>query len=109
MSVGDSMSEYSSKKEVLIRSTVLAVITVAVIFIAAQFFYVTGMVIPNNPKQFHIRGIDVSSREGEIDWNALSKHIDFAYIKATEGANTVDPEFSVNYSQVNETDIRAGY
>ncbi len=49
-----------------------------------------GLIHINNPskQKYPIRGVDVSSYQGVIDWNVLSRqNIDFAYIKATEGGH----------------------
>lgn len=43
-------------------------------------------------------GIDVAHHQGSIDWpRVASDGIAFAYIKASEGATHVDPEFSRNW------------
>lgn len=45
-------------------------------------------------------GVDVSHHQGQIDWRAVSNdNIDFAYIKATEGGDWVDPRFVENWEQ----------
>ena len=42
--------------------------------------------------RYELRGVDVSSYQGEIDWHLLaSQNIDFAFIKATEGSTHQDP------------------
>jgi lysozyme len=42
-------------------------------------------------------GIDVSHHQGPIDWKKVGKNgIAFAYVKATEGGDVVDPSFSQN-------------
>lgn len=41
-------------------------------------------------------GIDVSKWQGDIDWHYVAQHVDFAYLKATEGANYIDPKFYKN-------------
>ncbi|MFL6232935.1 MAG: glycoside hydrolase family 25 protein [Thermoanaerobaculia bacterium] len=46
-----------------------------------------------------IQGIDVSHYQGVIDWNLVAEAgMAFAFIKATEGISTVDPEFQDNWS-----------
>jgi lysozyme len=48
----------------------------------------------------HIQGVDVSWRQGAIDWRALAgDNIAFAYIKASEGGDHVDPRFSTNWEE----------
>lgn len=47
---------------------------------------------------FPIQGIDVARYQGDIDWLALrSAGIRFAYIKATEGGDFIDPAFRTNW------------
>lgn len=42
-------------------------------------------------QDFPVRGVDVSSYQGEIDWNVLAgEGIQFAFIKATEGSAHTD-------------------
>lgn len=49
------------------------------------------------------RGIDVSKWQGDIDWAAVRKAgIEFAYIKATEGAGYRDPKFRQNIAKAKE-------
>jgi lysozyme len=44
------------------------------------------------------RGIDVSHFQGAVDWGAVAAAgIDFAFIKATEGLDDVDPRFHQNW------------
>ena len=71
--------------------------------------YINGLLIPNEPNSYMVHGVDVSSYQGNIDWNILSKDIDFAYIKATEGSSSVDPEFYDNYAGAVNSDIRVGF
>ena len=60
-----------------------------------------GIWIPNEPSRakFPIRGIDVSHHQRDVDWNRVRvAGIRFTYIKATEGADFTDAEFSKNWS-----------
>lgn len=55
------------------------------------------------------RGIDLSHHQGEIDWSKLSSSdISFAYIKATEGGNFVDPYFKKNWQAAKEAGLIVG-
>lgn len=70
-----------------------------------------GVVLLNNPsvKKYPIRGVDVSSYQGDIDWPVLaSQNIAFAFIKATEGSTFVDDNFEYNYVQAQKTNLRIG-
>ena len=65
----------------------------------------------NYPSQetYPVRGVDVSSYQGEIDWQVLSgQGIQFAFIKATEGSSLVDPRFDFNYKEARKTGLRVG-
>lgn len=70
-----------------------------------------GIWIPNAPSrsQYPVRGIDVSHHQGPIDWSAVkSSGIQFAYIKATEGANFTDATFADNWKNSNAAGIVHG-
>jgi lysozyme len=48
--------------------------------------------------RMEIQGIDVSKWQGEIDWQAVAKAgTKFAFIKATEGGDYLDPRFQANW------------
>lgn len=43
-------------------------------------------------------GVDVSHHQGDIDWVAVAADdVDFAYVKATQGSDFVDPLFARNW------------
>ena len=70
-----------------------------------------GVILLNNPseKEYPIRGVDVSSYQGDIDWKILSKqNIDFAFIKATEGSTHIDKCFKNNFSNALKTNLSVG-
>lgn len=51
------------------------------------------------PQEFSVHGIDVSKYQGEIDWEAARQGgVAFAYIKATEGGDRIDPTFLANWN-----------
>lgn len=57
----------------------------------------------------YARGIDVSAYQGNIDWTQVAgAGIAFAFIKATEGATLVDPQFTVNYPDAQAAGILRG-
>jgi lysozyme len=61
------------------------------------------------PTDFPIHGIDVSKFQGEIDWSEVRRSgVKFAWIKATEGANYVDPKFWDNWRQAQEAGVPRG-
>ena len=70
-----------------------------------------GIILLNNPSEneYPVRGVDVSSYQGEIDWEILSKeNIDFAFIKATEGSTHTDKYFDSNFKNALKTNLAVG-
>ena len=70
-----------------------------------------GIILLNHPsmEEYPVRGVDVSSYQGKIDWQTLSsQNLSFAFIKATEGSSFVDPCFAYNYEEAQKTDLRIG-
>lgn len=58
---------------------------------------------------YAVKGVDVSSYQGEIDWGILSSQgISFAFIKATEGSSFVDPNFAYNFEEAQKTALAVG-
>jgi lysozyme len=54
-------------------------------------------------------GIDISHHQGEIDWEAVAgDEIAFAYIKATEGGDWVDPRFEENWRGARAAGLEVG-
>ena len=67
-----------------------------------------------NPDGFEVRGIDVSRYQERIDWTTLrnaninGQPVRFAFIKATEGTDLIDPYFNENFYQARQNDILRG-
>ena len=58
---------------------------------------------------FDIEGIDVSRYQADIDWEKVaSADIDFAFVKATEGLSHIDPNFALNWLDLQEAGMRRG-
>ncbi|MEB2844904.1 glycosyl hydrolase [Rhizobiales bacterium RZME27] len=61
------------------------------------------------PRHFAVHGVDVSRWQGEIDWPKLrTQGANFAYIKATDGGDHLDPMFRTNWRRAKEAGIRRG-
>lgn len=92
----------------------LMIIAVSVIIVLSIVFFTlvwNGVIILNgfSAAQYPIRGVDVSSYQGEIDWKTLSsQNISFAFIKATEGSSFVDKCFAYNYEEAKKTSLAVG-
>lgn len=90
----------------------ISILEVTALLIFAFVCLWNGIVLLNNPSkdEYPVRGVDVSSYQGDIDWQVLSKqdNISFAFIKATEGSSFVDPCFEYNYKEALKTTLRVG-
>ena len=77
--------------------SVAVILIIGALLIYWMFFVPSGIEIDKT--KFPITGIDISGHTGKIDFLKLSERkIDFVFIKATEGADFVDPKFEENYS-----------
>ncbi|MFF1879477.1 GH25 family lysozyme [Leifsonia sp. NPDC058230] len=71
----------------------------------------TGTVWPNRifASTYPVRGVDVSTYQGKIDWPTLARQdIDFAFIKATEGSGSTDSRFTANWAAAQKTGLLVG-
>lgn len=56
-----------------------------------------------------VQGIDVSYWQGNVDWEKIeAAGIRFAYIKATEGADRLDPRFAANWRGAKKAGVARG-
>ncbi|PWJ55582.1 lysozyme [Dyadobacter jejuensis] len=66
------------------------------------------------PMRYAIHGIDVSHHNARIDWDKLKNTpigeavVDFAYIKATEGATHLDRQFRTNWKEAKRVGMTRG-
>jgi lysozyme len=61
------------------------------------------------PHDFPVHGIDVSKYQGDIDWQSVrASGIEFAYIKATEGADRTDVKFAQNWTGAQAAGLKRG-
>lgn len=70
-----------------------------------------GIIILNEHRsnKYDVKGVDVSSYQGEIDWDAIaSQGISFAFIKATEGSTFVDKNFAYNFKEAPKRRLSVG-
>ncbi|MCB9654311.1 MAG: lysozyme [Deltaproteobacteria bacterium] len=59
--------------------------------------------------RFPIRGVDVSHHQGTIDWKRVAASgLSFAYIKASEGSDLLDPRFAQNWDEAQGAGLRTG-
>ena len=63
----------------------------------------------DHSKDFEIHGIDVSKYQGNIDWSAVANSdVQFAWIKATEGADHLDTKFRQNWEGAKAAGVPRG-
>jgi lysozyme len=66
------------------------------------------------PYGYEMHGIDISRYQGDIDWHKLiaarqgNRRISFVFIKATQGANRIDPCFRTNWQQAHQHRVIRG-
>lgn len=97
------------KKRLKVVILTASLLLAFVVLLACLLYF--GVIHINNPelKGLTVRGVDVSSYQGNIDWPLLaSQDVDFAYIKATEGSSSQDPYFSQNWQGASKTNIKTG-
>ena len=62
-----------------------------------------------SPRSYPVHGVDVSRWQGDIDWAKLrSQGANFAYIKATDGGDHLDPMFKTNWRRAKEAGLKRG-
>ncbi|MBP1873078.1 Lysozyme M1 [Ensifer adhaerens] len=62
-----------------------------------------------SPRKMAVHGVDVSRWQGEIDWPKLrTQGANFAYIKATDGGDHLDPMFKKNWRKAKEAGLKRG-
>ncbi|MGL4607998.1 MAG: glycoside hydrolase family 25 protein [Eubacteriaceae bacterium] len=83
---------------------------VAILLILSLVIYsCTNMFKVEKGEKHIVKGVDLSAYQGEIDWVIMNdQNIDFAFIKATEGNDYVDPQFKKNWKESQKTDIKVG-
>lgn len=62
-----------------------------------------------SPDKHAVHGVDVSRWQNEIDWHKLRHHgANFAYIKATDGGDHLDPMFHKNWRGAAAAGVKRG-
>lgn len=62
-----------------------------------------------DPEKYPVRGIDVSSHNGEINFRKVAQEgIEFVFIKATEGGDFRDKNFRTNYTRAKAAGLKTG-
>ncbi|WP_426231749.1 glycoside hydrolase family 25 protein [Pararhizobium sp. DWP3-4] len=62
-----------------------------------------------SPRKLAVHGVDVSRWQGEMDWAKLrTQGANFAYIKATDGGDHLDPMFRTNWKRAKDAGLKRG-
>jgi len=90
------------------RALWIVAILAALLALAALVW--AGVLRPNRliAARYPVKGVDISEYQGTVDWTRLSKGLDFAFVKATEGAGYADPCFSANFQGARRAGLIAG-
>ncbi|OBZ92069.1 glycosyl hydrolase [Pararhizobium polonicum] len=62
-----------------------------------------------SPRKLAVHGVDVSRWQAEMDWPKLrTQGANFAYIKATDGGDHLDPMFKTNWKRAKDAGLKRG-
>jgi lysozyme len=64
---------------------------------------------PKGPRRYPVHGIDAARWQGEIDWKRAARNgVNFAFLKATEGGDMLDPSFRDNWRGAKRAGVLRG-
>lgn len=98
-------------KKRILRIGIACVAVMLVASTALAMLVFNGYILLNGHRAsgYAVKGVDVSSYQGEIDWQVLAEQgISFAYIKATEGSSFTDKRFDYNFAEAQKTSLYVG-
>jgi lysozyme len=99
-------------KTIKLLAILAGVILTALLLVVVVYTLVwNGVIILNGftAGKYPVKGVDVSSYQGQIDWQELSdENISFAFMKATEGSSFVDKNFAYNFQEAQKTHLAVG-
>lgn len=88
------------------------VVGAVALFIAGALVLIWFAWLPSYRPELHTNeqyGIDVSHHQGPIDWERVAEDgMSFAFIKATEGSDFVDPRFDENWIVASQAGLDRG-
>lgn len=102
---------FKSKDTKKRKSKLVIMILISSGILLTVLLWFQGIFIPTNfsAKHYPVKGVDVSSYQGQIEWSKLQEQgIKFAFIKATEGSSFVDKTFKNNWDNAGKTTLRVG-
>lgn len=85
---------------------IICLFSLLVLFILAS---VQVFAVAEDDKNTGYHGLDLSHHNGAVDWSRLSSgHIDFVFVKATEGMDDKDPSFDSHWRDAQKAGIVRG-
>lgn len=64
---------------------------------------------PRGPSSFPVHGIDAARFQGHMNWRQIRRQgVRFAWLKATEGGDLLDPEFRANWRAAKRARVPVG-
>lgn len=101
-----------TKEEKITRRIAISSFLIAIVGITAFLIYrnyTNSEPQKFESKKYYVKGIDISHHQPILNWHmVMEQDISFAYIKATEGNNHLDRNYTYNYEQAREAQIRIG-
>lgn len=106
----------SKLKWILITVTIVSIVVGLLIykyFTRPYFVHYSAFGI-DIPVNYSVHGIDVSKHQSLISWDAVREmevnqiHVRFAFMKATEGVDNIDPRFRLNWVNAGKQTISRG-
>ena len=78
--------------------------------VIAIFLELSGYVYHNNifASKYKVHGIDISHHQIRINWNDVDKKYKFVFMKATEGKDFLDSDFTYNWTKAQLSGFRVG-
>ena len=87
----------------------ILMLIVSTLFVAI-FLELSGYVYHNNifASKYKVHGIDISHHQIRINWNDVDKKYKFVFMKATEGKDFLDSDFTYNWTKAQLSGFRVG-
>lgn len=90
------------------KTRILIVFLIILSFILFVNTNMTYAITPSSESQYE--GIDVSDWQGYIDYKQVREaQIEIVYIKASQGSETKDPYFDLNYENAKANGLKVGF
>ena len=91
------------------RLVKILMLIVSTLFVAI-FLELSGYVYHNNifASKYKVHGIDISHHQIRINWNDVDKKYKFVFMKATEGKDFLDSDFTYNWTKAQLSGFRVG-